>query len=162
MLVTRAQSADRDAIADTARRSGVRLDVAGELDREWSRLWVVRDEPDDRRVCAFLLVWHVVDELHVIDLATRPDCRRRGFARALVEHLVSHARAERARRVLLEVRRSNRAALCLYRSAGFAAVSLRRDYYSGPVEDAIEMHLAFNPQTGEPTRQPDAIALSES
>ena len=162
MLVTRAQPADRDAIAETADLSGVQLDVASELNREWSRLWIVRDEPGDRRVGAFLLAWHVADEVHVIDLATRPDRRRRGFARVLVRQLLSYASEAQAQLVLLEVRRSNHAALCLYRDAGFAAVSVRRDYYSGPVEDAIEMQLAFDPQTGEPTRQPDEIALSDS
>jgi ribosomal-protein-alanine N-acetyltransferase len=161
MLVTKAQPADRNAIAESAELSGVQLDVAGELDREWSLLWIARDEPGDRRVSAFLLAWHVVDELHVIDLATRPDRRRRGFARALVDHLLSYASKTRARLVLLEVRRSNQAAQCLYRDAGFAAVSVRRDYYSGPAEDAIQMQLAFDPQTGEPTRQPDEIALFE-
>lgn len=162
MLVTRAQPADQDAIAETAELSGVQLDVASELDREWAHLWIIRDEPGDRRVSAFLLAWHVADEVHVIDLATRPDRRRLGFARALVGQLLSYASEARARLVLLEVRRSNHAALCLYRAAGFAAVSVRRDYYSGPVEDAIEMQLAFDPQTGEPTRQPDEIALSDS
>ncbi len=162
MHVTKAQPADRDAIAETAKLSGLQLDVAGELNREWSHLWIIRDEPGDRRVSAFLLAWHVADELHVIDLATRPDRRRRGLARALVRHLLSYASEARARLVLLEVRRSNQAALSLYRDAGFAAISVRRDYYSGPVEDAIEMQLAFDPQTGEPTRQPDETAWPES
>jgi [ribosomal protein S18]-alanine N-acetyltransferase len=161
MFVTKATPADRNAIAESAKLSGVRLDVAGELDRDWSHLWIARDGPGDRRVSAFLLAWHVADELHVIDLATRPDRRRRGFARALVDHLLSYARETRARLVLLEVRQSNHAAQSLYRDVGFAAVSVRREYYSGPAEDAIQMQLALDPQTGEPTRLPDEIALSE-
>lgn len=161
MLVTRAKPADRDAIAEIARLSGAHLDVAAELDREWSHLWVIRNEPGDRRVDAFLLAWHVADELHVIDLATRPECRRRGFARALIAHLLAYASESRARLVLLEVRRSNHAAVSLYRHAGFAAISLRPQYYSGPVEDAIQMQLALDPHTGEPARQPDEIAISD-
>ena len=38
---------------------------------------------------------------------------------------------------LLEVRESNRPALELYRSMGFAPVALRRNYYSQPLEDAL-------------------------
>jgi ribosomal-protein-alanine N-acetyltransferase len=43
----------------------------------------------------------------------------------------------------LEVRASNRAALCLYKAEGFAVQGTRRGYYKAPVEDAILMALAL-------------------
>jgi ribosomal-protein-alanine N-acetyltransferase len=45
--------------------------------------------------------------------------------------------------VYLEVRRSNVAAIAMYHRAGFAAVSVRKDYYRMPAEDAVVMALAL-------------------
>ena len=42
-----------------------------ELARPWSRLWVAREEGDT--VVAFVVSWHVVDELHVLNIATRAE-----------------------------------------------------------------------------------------
>ena len=43
--------------------------------------------------------------------------------------------------VFLEVRQSNKRAQYLYEILGFEAFHTRRDYYSDPVEDAIEYRL---------------------
>lgn len=112
-------------------------------------------------VVAFLLAWAVADELHVINVATHPDHRRCGAARALLAELLTHARANRVRLVVLEVRRSNRAALSLYRSHGFCAMGIRRGYYADNAEDAIEMMLAIDPQSGQILPGRDEIALPE-
>jgi len=39
-----------------------------ELAREWARTWVARE---DTSVVGYLLTWHVADELHVMNVATR-------------------------------------------------------------------------------------------
>ena len=82
-------------------------------------------------------VKRVADELHVMTLAVRPEHRRRGLARALMEAaLDTHPDALR---VYLEVRPSNKAARTLYDSMGFATVGLKRRYYGN--EDALLMTL---------------------
>lgn len=82
-------------------------------------------------------VKRVADELHVMTLAVRPEHRRRGLARALMEAaLATHPDALR---VYLEVRPSNKAARTLYDSMGFATVGLKRRYYGN--EDALLMTL---------------------
>jgi ribosomal-protein-alanine N-acetyltransferase len=114
-----------------------------EIARPWSRLWVARD--DAGAIVAFLVAWHVADELHVLNVATDARRRRRGFGRALVAACVAYAREERLRHVLLEVRRSNAAAIALYRGAGFFAMGVRPRYYPDD-EDAIEMVLLLDPR----------------
>ena len=47
--------------------------------------------------------------------------------------------------VLLEVRRSNAAAIALYRALGFFAMGVRARYYPDD-EDAVEMVLALRPE----------------
>ncbi len=82
-------------------------------------------------------VRHVLDELHITTLAIRPEHRRHGYARTLVEAAL--AAFPEARRVHLEVRPSNAAARALYEALGFARTGLRRRYYGD--EDALLMTL---------------------
>ena len=56
------------------------------------------------------------------DLYIAPQCRRRGIARALLQHIVGHARAAGAYRVSLQTEAGNTPALRLYITAGFQAV----------------------------------------
>ena len=91
-----------------------------ELARAWAHLWVVRDR--DARVVAFAVTWIVADELHVLNVATDPVHRRRGLAHALLAHARAFAFARGAVKIVLEVRRSNVAAIALYRRLGFREV----------------------------------------
>ena len=130
--------------------------LVDELNRPFAHLWVARTA--QRRVAAFLIAWHVVDEVHVLNVATAPTVRRQGHGLALMDHTIEFAREHDARHMLLEVRRSNAAAIALYRRLGFFAMGLRRDYYPDG-EDAIEMVLLFDPKTKEIVRRADEVRL---
>ena len=56
------------------------------------------------------------------DLYVAPQYRRSGIARALLQHVVGHARAAGAYRVSLQTEAGNTPALRLYTAAGFQAV----------------------------------------
>jgi [ribosomal protein S18]-alanine N-acetyltransferase len=138
----------QDVPAVAALDASTRLEEAqlrDELARTWSRLWVARDPREG--VVAFLLAWHVVDELHVLNICTRADCRRRGFGKAVMATAIAYARQRHVKRMLLEVRRSNEGAIALYRAAGFFATGLRPRYYADD-EDAVEMMILFDLETG--------------
>jgi ribosomal-protein-alanine N-acetyltransferase len=126
-----------------------------ELARPWTRAWVVRE---DARVVGYLVTWHVADELHVMNVATREDRRRRGIARAMMSEAVAYARAHRIRHVLLEVRRSNASAISLYRALGFFAMGVRSRYYPDD-EDAVEMVLMFDVATGQIVAHADEVRV---
>lgn len=131
--------------------------LRGELDRSWAHLWVIRE--GDAPI-AFVATWHVADELHVLNIATTASHRRRGHARRLLLHVLGFAVERKVRLVLLEVRRSNRAAIGLYRSFGFVAMGLRERYYSDD-EDAVEMLLRLD-EEGRPVPGADEVTLDES
>ena len=78
-------------------------------------------------------------EAHVVTLAVRPERRRRGFARALIEAALGDPVSAGARYLHLEVRPSNVAARVLYRSLGFDETGVRPRYYDD--EDALLMTL---------------------
>ena len=85
--------------------------------------------------------WLVRDEVHVLNLATHPDARRQGHAARLLEHVIAFGHKHHCRYLTLEVRRSNKAAIRLYRKYGFRPVGIRPNYYSHGREDAIVMLL---------------------
>ncbi len=105
------------------------------LNQGVSHLYVLRT--GDWRVAAFCMDWIVADELHINNLAVRPECRGAGVGRALLESVFGQATALGARRATLEVRRSNAAARKLYERLGFSVAAIRKDYYDHPVEDAL-------------------------
>jgi ribosomal-protein-alanine N-acetyltransferase len=59
------------------------------------------------------------EEAHLLNLCVRPERRREGLGRFLLEHMLELARADGAQRIFLEVRPSNHAARELYRSTRF-------------------------------------------
>ena len=132
--------------------------VRDELQRPWSRLWVAREAGNGGAVVAFLVAWHVSDELHVLNVATRVDRRRQGIGRAVMSEAVAYGKRNAVRHLLLEVRRSNRAAIAMYRGIGFFAMGVRSKYYPDD-EDAVEMVLALDPATGAIVPRPDQIRL---
>jgi [ribosomal protein S18]-alanine N-acetyltransferase len=159
MLVTLIELCERASVAAIALECGSEIDVSAELERRWARIFVARKSTEGD-VLGFALVWLVADEVHLIHVATRPSERRQGVASALLGSVVGAAKSLRARLVLLEVRRSNRAAIRLYRAQGFHAIGVRKGYYAENSEDAIEMVLVMDPATGQVLPGEDQVDLS--
>jgi [ribosomal protein S18]-alanine N-acetyltransferase len=116
---------------------------AEELERDWAYVDVVRgrDERGRSRVVAFCNYWLVRDEVHVLNVATHPEHRRRGHGSRLIANVIDFARRHRCRYVTLEVRRSNQGAIALYTAYDFRPVGIRPNYYVEDNEDAIVMLL---------------------
>jgi len=89
------------------------------------------------RVVGFCSFWRVLDELHINNLAVKPESRRSGVATALLRHALLEGAALGAQRATLEVRQSNDPARLLYERFGFSIAGIRRAYYTKPVEDAL-------------------------
>jgi len=81
--------------------------------------------------------WLLGPEIHLLNLAVRPEYRRRGLARRLMRAMLGLGRRAGAGTVFLEVRSGNLEALGLYRSLGFAVTGRRPAYY----EDGEDAHL---------------------
>jgi ribosomal-protein-alanine N-acetyltransferase len=116
-----------------------------ELEHDWSTI-LVAIEPltsasgkGSERIIAFLIFWLVHDEVHILNVAVSPEHRRKGIARMLMAETERQAHLASAALMTLEVRRSNQAALDLYREFDYRAVGVRPNYYADEGEDAIVM-----------------------
>lgn len=100
---------------------------------------VYESETDGMLGYAVLML--AVDEAELLDISIAARQQRHGWGRKLLEEMMALARRAHMRRMVLEVRASNAAAIALYRRAGFAGIGLRRDYYPADNgrEDAILM-----------------------
>lgn len=142
--------------------NGDHLDEVAELERvcfpdPWSRNMLKEELEND--LAAFLVALDergavagyaglqvVLDEGNILNVAVRPDCRRRGVAKQLLQVFLNFAKGNRLSFLTLEVRASNYAAIALYGSRGFRGVGRRKNYYEHPREDAVIMTLDL---TGE-------------
>ena len=97
----------------------------------------------EKELAGFIISRLVAGELHVNNVAVRPESRRRGIGVQLLEAVLEWARSRGAGMALLEVRAGNKAAQALYSRCGFQVVGRRPSYYSRPVEDALLMSLSL-------------------
>jgi len=91
------------------------------------------------RLIGYIIFSEVVDELHVLNVAVRPDYRSRGLASEMLNYLHRVAMERGRKYAYLEVRESNKIAQHLYEKFGYKPLHRRKDYYSDSHEDAIVM-----------------------
>jgi len=111
-----------------------------------ARCWVLREAG---AVIGYVCLWEIGDEVHVTNIAVRPESRRRGLGRTLLSSILDDARQRRLRVVGLEVRPSNHEALGMYDSFGFKVVGRRKGYYYDTGEDALVMELQIETATAD-------------
>lgn len=93
----------------------------------------------------FILSRSAPGEEELLLVGVRPEHRRRGLGRKMIDRLCREAAARGAERLFLEMR-SNNPAITLYRSIGFDPIGRRRDYYllaDGSRLDAITFGLTL-------------------
>ena len=78
----------------------------------------------DDKVCGYLMVLDSIDVYEILAIATIEKYRNKG--------------------IVLEVRESNQVAINFYKKNKFNQISIRKNYYSEPNENAIIMKLEVN------------------
>ncbi len=115
--------------------------LADELSNKHAKYYVAVTE--DGRVAGYIGLHVVIDEGYITNVATAPDFRRQGIARALISKVLDYCKSKGLIYVTLEVRESNSGAIALYESFGFKKIGKRTDYYQKPLEDALIMFLTI-------------------
>ena len=101
--------------------------------------WAVDSQAAGERVVGYGGTWIILDEAHVTNIAVHPEFRGKKIGELLLQGLITRAVWRGARRMTLEVRKSNTVAQNLYTKWGFQPRGIRKGYYSDTKEDAIIM-----------------------
>lgn len=103
------------------------------LDRSGVELWVAEWE---HQLAAYAILWRVLDEGELANIAVREDLRGRSIGADLLSRILEVAEHTGIRTLYLEVRESNGLAREMYARRGFEEIGVRKGYYEGPREDA--------------------------
>ena len=93
------------------------------------------------KILGFAAFQRLIDEAELRNIAVDPEHQQLGAGKALLEDARRRLVQAGTKRLFLEVRQSNQAALRLYHSAGFQLHSTRKEYYREPTEDANVLSL---------------------
>ena len=94
-------------------------------------------------VVAFMIYELHRSRLHVLNFAVRRSHRRLGIGTQMMEKLTGKLTPERRSRIVLEVRERNLPAQLFFRSLGYRAISVLKDFYQDTTEDAYLMQYAL-------------------
>ena len=101
----------------------------------------VNPSPSNDYIVGMAGFWTMVDEAHIITVATRNTHQRQGIGELLLISAIDVAVQSKAKIITLEVRVSNKPAQALYEKYCFQKVGLRRRYYTDNGEDASIMTI---------------------
>lgn len=104
---------------------------------------------EDDQVVGFMIYELHKNRLHILNFAVAAEHRRRGVGRAMIGKLLAKLSHERRNRIMLEVRETNLEAQLFFKSLGFRAISVLRDFYDDTVEDAYLMQFRYRPTADE-------------
>lgn len=93
-------------------------------------------------VIGYISIAIVLDEASINTIAVKKESRRQGAAQLLINEAAKKL-SERCEFLTLEVRKSNTAAISLYKKLGFEIVGERPRFYRDPDEDALLMTMYF-------------------
>ena len=91
----------------------------------------------DDKVCGYLLILDSIDVYEILAIATIEEYRNKGIAQELLDKI-------KTKDIFLEVRESNQVAINFYKKNRFKEISIRKNYYSEPTENAVIMKLEVN------------------
>ena len=89
------------------------------------------------KICGYLMVLDSIDVYEILAIATIEEYRNKGIAQELLDKI-------KTKDIFLEVRERNQVAISFYKKNKFKEISVRKNYYSEPNENAIIMKLEVN------------------
>jgi ribosomal-protein-alanine N-acetyltransferase len=101
----------------------------------------------DDQVVGFMIYELNKNRIQVLNFAVMCEFRRRGVGTQMIAKLIGKLSTQRRTRIALEVRETNLAAQLFFRTAGFRAVSVLRNFYDDTPEDAYLMQYRFDSES---------------
>ena len=88
------------------------------------------------KIVSYLLCSVVIDYAEILNIATLPEYRKKGFAEELLKYWLNFEHIKNIK-IILEVRAKNFPAQNLYKKFGFQQIHIRKNYYKD--DDALVM-----------------------
>ena len=108
------------------------LEILIKADNSFIYTYIIED-----KVCGYLMVLDSIDFYEILAIATVKEYRNKGIAQELLDKI-------KIKDIFLEVRESNQTAINFYKKNNFKEISIRKNYYSEPTENAIIVKLEVN------------------
>lgn len=118
------------------------LDIPLDCQNTTAKRLVMAGHPEQGgEIRGYAILMPAADEAELLNIGVAAAQQRKGLGRVMLNEMLESARTRNMKRVFLEVRPSNVAAIALYRCAGFTEIGVRRDYYQNANgnEDALVM-----------------------
>ena len=91
------------------------------------------------KAVGYLFAYRAGDEAEIARIAVAGEQKRQGVGKSLMRTLEEIGKKKQIRRLLLDVRESNREARAFYEKMAFQEDGVRRGFYQDPPEDAVLM-----------------------
>ncbi len=91
------------------------------------------------KAVGYLFAYRAGDEAEIARIAVAGEQKRQGVGKSLMRTLEEIGKKKQIRRLLLDVRKSNREARAFYEKMAFQEDGIRRGFYQDPPEDAVLM-----------------------
>ena len=84
------------------------------------------------------IIFTITDEYtDILKIFVRDNDRRNGYARQMLNKIVDLAKRYNSKRIMIEVRSRNINAIEFYKNNDFIEISIRKNYYNNPSDDAL-------------------------
>ena len=77
------------------------------------------------------------DYTDILKVFFRDGDRRNGYARQMLNKIIDLAKRFKSKKIMIEVRSKNLNAIEFYKNNDFAEISIRKNYYNNPSDDAL-------------------------
>lgn len=84
---------------------------------------------EDNTLCGIISAYFVLDEVQIMNLAVDEAFRNKGYAKGLLNSLITASKEKNCSFITLEVAENNTSAISLYKKCGFNAVGKRKNFY---------------------------------
>lgn len=92
---------------------------------------------DDDELLGYIIFSITDDFTDILKIFIREYDRKKGYAKLLIDTVYNLAKRYNSKKIMIEVRSNNRNAIKLYEKCNFKNISIRRNYYKDPTDDAI-------------------------
>ena len=84
------------------------------------------------------IIFHVSDDFtDIYKIFIRDNDKQKGYATLLLNKVIDIAKRYNSKKIMIEVRAKNNAAINFYKKNDFEQISIRKDYYKNPNDDAF-------------------------